>query len=416
MFAVIFAAANEVDAWSFTITSDLLVKIIAGIAGTIVIAAITRAWPSVRDHFRATWRLRKAERAVSSDSPGIWIAPSFPIRRPTIDYKKSIPILVVANLKGGVGKTTTVANLAGHYARSKKKRVLALDMDFQGSLSRIVLSDADYNRNLDEQGYGSDSKAAQLVAGRDARWLLDVSEPIYGVPGARCIPAYYSLSITENRVLVEWIISKRADDIRFSIASLLHDPAVQSQFDMIIIDAPPRLTTGCIQALCAATHVLIPIVLDGLSSEAAGSFVEQLVINERLWPDLKLIGAFGNMTEQNAFQSNQPSVKNLRDFEADAEIAARDAIQAALHRGGVSLRASISDPILNFSCFIPNKTELGRRAGQRIVYLPQSKGGVVKEISQAFDRLGDEIDRRIDMLGKGPLIAPAAPQTSVKQS
>src|SRR5215831_5023328 len=49
-------------------------------------------------------------------------------------------VIAVANLKGGVGKTTTVLNLAG-FAGRMGKRVLAVDTDPQGSLTRVALLD-----------------------------------------------------------------------------------------------------------------------------------------------------------------------------------------------------------------------------------------------------------------------------------
>jgi cellulose biosynthesis protein BcsQ len=49
----------------------------------------------------------------------------------------------------------------------KNKRVLAIDLDFQGSLTRVVLSDADYNKNITEQSYGNHSKAALLISGQE---------------------------------------------------------------------------------------------------------------------------------------------------------------------------------------------------------------------------------------------------------
>jgi chromosome partitioning protein len=56
----------------------------------------------------------------------------------------------------------------------------------------------------------------------------------------------------------------------------LHSEAVRENFDLIIIDCPPRLTSGAIQALCASSHLLIPTLLDRPSGESVVSFCEQI--------------------------------------------------------------------------------------------------------------------------------------------
>ena len=391
--------AGEANGLTFTIPVDWLYGI--GGAAAVGVMGIAFKWlrPKLVNHFKAVHRLRKAEQALDPHSPGLWIAPSF-TPSPIADYKKkiknSVPIIVVANLKGGVGKTTTVANLIGHYGLKKAKRILAIDLDFQGSLTTCILSEADYKRNLEEQAYGSHSKAAQLVGGKDAQWVRDVSEAVFRVQSARCIPSYYTLSMMENRVLFEWLISKRADDIRYTLAAALHDPIIQESFDMILIDAPPRLTTGCVQALCAATHVLIPTVLDGLSAEGVGGFVDQLVTNERLWPHLRLLGVFGNMTDVATTDlDGEPRERALADYEQEAERTTIDAVRFALERAQPTLRSTQAAPMFPINTFIPNKSELGRRAGDRIGYLAHGGIDAVQAFSRAYDRLADEIDRRI---------------------
>jgi cellulose biosynthesis protein BcsQ len=377
-------------------------KWIVGTAAVAIFCWIaTKVWKMSRRRlvrvYRSSRDLRRAEDAVCENSRGLWLTSSIPINPPA-DYaacmRRSKPIIVVGNLKGGVGKTTLVANLMAHYAIKKNAKVLALDLDFQGSLSSMILTQADYTRLLEEQAEGNPSKAAQLIDNKSALWLKNVTEPVDRVAKARVLPSYYSLSAMENRVMVEWLIGKRRTDVRYHLARLLHDEQIQRTFDWIIIDAPPRLTTGTIQALCAATHVLVPTILDELSGESAGSFVDQLRINQELWPHLRLLGVVGTMTELNTAPHGTLRDNAFRDFEVDAYVAAKDAVRAALEGANRPLRDSINSAMLPFECFVPQKSELGRAAGNRIAYT----GGnttASREIRAVFDRLGDEIDRRL---------------------
>lgn len=352
-------------------------------------------------------RLKRAEGAVDPKEKGLWIASSIKIAQPNgylRNIQKSSPIIVVANLKGGVGKTTTVANLIGHYAAKKRKRVLAIDLDFQGSLTGTVVDYEDRKELLAMREEGNSCQAALLVTGRDGQWIRETAKTVNKVPDARCISAYYTLSNTENRVMIEWLIGKTTRDIRYDLARALLSPAIQDRFDIILIDAPPRLTTASIQAFCTATHVIVPTVLDGVSAEAAGTFVDQLVVNERLWPALWLLGIVGNMTDGLTADENGVKDRPLKDYEDDARVAAQDAVASALASAGPALRASEKSPMFPIECFIPNKPELGRQAGREIIYRAEGGSDAVQQISRAFDRLGDEIDRRIEASRQGPAI------------
>lgn len=377
---------------------------IYGVLGTVVLGILGWMWKWLKPRLAAildgAWRIRQAEQAVDTSSPGLWLAPSIKICPPE-DYAKrlakSIPIIVVANLKGGVGKTTTVSNLAAHFDSKKNKRVLAIDFDFQGSLSANILSREERENSFQLQIDGNPSKAAQLVDGRPGAWVRNISVSIEGTRKGRCIPSYYTLSSMENRVMVEWLIGKRRDDVRYSLARTLLDLDVQSAFDLVLIDAPPRLTTASVQAFCGSSHVLVPTILDGLSVEATGGFIGQLATNQVIWPGLNLLGVFANMTKNITADLDGVLMEGrLQDHEAEQLRVLQDVVAAALDPAKPPLRApGNTSLVLPTECFIPEKTELGRVAGERIAYRREGGSASTQQVSRAFDRLGDEIDRRL---------------------
>jgi cellulose biosynthesis protein BcsQ len=330
--------------------------------------------------------IQRARNAVSPIGPGLWLAidPCPPLNYR--DIRSSIPIYTVANLKGGVGKTTIATGLAAHFANPfgtqgrRRERVLLLDLDFQGSLSSMALTTADripQNRNI--------SRATELISGDcDGTALIGMHQRVKGLdnlPNGHlvelyAIPAYYDLAQAENRLLVEWLVGDGTRDIRYHLAELLLSDEVQRRYDRIIIDAPPRLTTAHVQALSASTHVLIPTVLDQLSGEAVGSFVEQLITHAKLWPYLKIIGVVGSMTEWG-------QDKALQDHEKEGIRA----IQIALDqkRDAHALRGPAT-AVLPRPSFIPDITKLARAAGTRIGYLDANASA--DALRQNFDSLG----------------------------
>jgi chromosome partitioning protein len=380
-------------------------KIAVGVLGTIAAIGIGKAvqwvWPRLSSLYASIRNVERARIAVSPEGKGLWLAQSIPLK-PSSDYaaksRTSIPIIVVANLKGGVGKTTVSANLVAHYAIKKRERVLAIDLDFQGSLTATAMSKHERDEMLEVEAEGVLSKAAHLLESGDAFWLRHATASIQDVPNARLIPTYYSLASVENRVMVEWLIGKRRSDIRYHLANILHSEQIQSHFSRVIIDAPPRLTTGCVQALAAATHVLIPTVLDDMSAEAVAAFGDQLRINQAIWPHLRFLGAVGTMTTFNTAPEGVIKDGALTEFEIDALVSARDGLNVALQAAAKPLTNS---GVLPIDCFIPNKAELGRAAGHRIAYASQGNSAALREVREAFDRLGDEIDRRIAVSRSG---------------
>jgi len=141
--------------------------------------------------------------------------------------------------------------------------------------------------------------------------------------------------------------------MRYNLAKLLHSQTVQDAFDLIVIDCPPRLTAGTIQALCASSHVVIPTILDKPSGESVTSFCEQLQLMQDagLCPHLKHVGVVATR-----------HTPNLR-LNAQIMTWMQDLMKAKRFGCG----------FLSSATFIPNTVRLVRNADEGIAYftLPQ---------------------------------------------
>jgi hypothetical protein len=205
----------------------------------------------------------------TNDEP-IWMGS--PINKPDQYDRampKSIPILLVANLKGGVGKSTIATNLVSYFEDEHQECVLAIDLDHQGSMSSMLLPEP-YNRKARQGQTVKDlvgGTAEPLTAIAAARPVRDSKT------GSRIIDCDSPFANFETRLQLQWLSGEAVGDIRYNLARALLDKSIQSHFDRVVIDAPPRMTTGLMNALCASTHLIVPFVLDTLSAERVGLFL-----------------------------------------------------------------------------------------------------------------------------------------------
>ena len=67
--------------------------------------------------------------------------------------------------------------------------------------------------------------------------------------------------------MAEWIIKRESmRDIRLFLREGLHGTGIESHFDYVLLDCPPRITASTINALAASDFVLVPVVLDEVSA------------------------------------------------------------------------------------------------------------------------------------------------------
>jgi cellulose biosynthesis protein BcsQ len=334
-------------------------------------------------------KIARARTAVSEHGPGLWLTFKHNPHPPSITTLGKLHklIMTIANLKGGVGKSTLTANLAAYFANpfnDKSRaawRVLVVDLDFQGSCSSMLFGDTPWRPGEEQL-----SPASELISG-SFRLLGQVGLPVQGVNRARGISAFYDLARIENREMIRWLIGDEKEDIRYRLSHALLSDAVLKNFDVILIDAPPRLTTATVQALCASTHVLIPTVLDPLSADdPVGYFGRQLKAHEWLWPQLKVMGVVGSITNALQRAQEEPTLRSAGDRLTSALQGSSGRLCYLENRG-----TTFAFP---YERSIFKSSPMARAAALGIPYITVGDDATGRAVRAMFDRFGQEVERR----------------------
>ncbi len=201
-------------------------------------------------------------------------------------------IIVVANQKGGVGKTTTAVNLSASLAATKRK-VLMVDLDPQGN---ATMGSGIDKHDLEQSLY------EVLIGQSDIKDAIVLAEQA----GFDVLPTNANLTAAEVELMD---LPKRETRLRSALDS------VRGDYDYVIIDCPPSLSMLTVNAMVAAQGVLIPMQCEYYALEGLSALMQTInKIQSNLNPELEIEGILRTMYDPRNSLTNDVSNQLTEHF------------------------------------------------------------------------------------------------------
>ncbi|MEJ2060041.1 MAG: AAA family ATPase [Gammaproteobacteria bacterium] len=201
-------------------------------------------------------------------------------------------ILAVTNQKGGVGKTTTSVNLAASLAATRRK-ILLVDLDPQGN--------ATMGCGVDKHSIRASIYDVLMAEMAPQRAIVSVEGS-----GFSLLPANGDLTAAEVELM-------QMEGREFKLRRALQP--VRNEYDYILIDCPPSLNMLTVNALVAATGVLIPMQCEYYALEGLSALIRTIEsIRQTANPELQIEGLLRTMYDPRNNLSNDVSTQLIQHF------------------------------------------------------------------------------------------------------